>query len=226
MDVEECQRIVRDFERATPGGLPPNLIVQCLKWDGDPKTRTARGFFTADPLLSAQKDLQAGGTSSSSGSGAVSGTIVLIPERVYGGEKEVKELLSHELVHAYDHCHLRRDLTTCEELACSEVRAAREAECAGYDTALLRGVFCRTFGGSFKPEFCSKVKQDCVRRIAERSTRSVFSEQQARECVEKVFERCFADLRGPGRDEKGTSTSAEPPRREIMTTSATSSSMS
>jgi hypothetical protein len=43
---------------------------------------------------------------------------------------EMEEILTHELVHVYDVRQLKLDLRDCENLAYSEVRAAREAECA------------------------------------------------------------------------------------------------
>ena len=42
---------------------------------------------------------------------------------------EAVEALTHELVHAVDHAHDRCKFATCEGLAFSEVRAARDAEC-------------------------------------------------------------------------------------------------
>ena len=175
MEVEECERIVAKYE------LPANISVKCMKWDGDPRTRTARGFFTADALDSTENHGPP--------------VVVLLPERVYGGEKEIIELLSHESVHAYDHCVLKRDLTKCEELACSEIRAAQAAECSGYESKFLKGVFCRNLAP--ESEYCANVKKQCVERIAIRSTKSVFAEDQASECVRGVFNRCFGDADAP-----------------------------
>ena len=171
MDVEECERIVAKYE------LPANISVKCMTWDGDSRTRTARGYFTADPLDSEAK-----------GEPPV---IILLPERVHGGEKEIKELLAHELVHAYDHCVLKRDLTKCEELACSEIRAASQAECAGYEIKLMKGIFCRNIAPN--TEYCANVKRSCVERIAVRSTRSVFGDQ-AQGCVQDAFHQCFKNV--------------------------------
>ena len=39
------------------------------------------------------------------------------------------EALTHELIHGYDYKLKRCDFSTCNGLAYSEVRAAREAEC-------------------------------------------------------------------------------------------------
>jgi hypothetical protein len=54
--------------------------------------------------------------------------IVLCSNRL-GSQREIEEVLVHELVHIYD-VHVRQmDLRDCKQLAYSEVRAAREAEC-------------------------------------------------------------------------------------------------
>ena len=55
--------------------------------------------------------------------------IVLCSNRL-SSQREIEEVLVHELVHIYD-VHVRQmDLRDCKQLAYSEVRAAREAECA------------------------------------------------------------------------------------------------
>jgi hypothetical protein len=185
MDLEECNRIV-DVLTST---LKVNITIQCQKWDGDPKTKTARGYFTADPVVN----------SAPNNNNNNSAVIVLIPERVYGGEKEIHELLQHELVHAFDHCELRKDLTLCEELACSEIRAAREAECSTMinpHSSFTSGLFCNSIFGK-NTQFCENLKRKCVEKIAIRSTKSVFSKEQAEKCVRSVFDQCYADLRGP-----------------------------
>lgn len=54
--------------------------------------------------------------------------IVLCSNRL-ASQREIEEVLVHELVHIYD-VHVRQmDLRDCKQLAYSEVRAAREAEC-------------------------------------------------------------------------------------------------
>ncbi len=54
--------------------------------------------------------------------------IVLCSNRL-SSQREIEEVLVHELVHIYD-VHVRQmDLRDCKQLAYSEVRAAREAEC-------------------------------------------------------------------------------------------------
>lgn len=60
-------------------------------------------------------------------------------------------------------------------LACSEIRAAREAECYR----------------SFPLEW---LRKRCVTSTATRSTQNMFPAQGAA-CVAEVFERCMADTR-------------------------------
>lgn len=112
---------------------------------------------------------------------------------------EVEEVLVHELVHAVDvrssrppwprlprrptlalrphaqYCVDDQDLQDCRVLACSEIRAAREAECYR----------------SFPFEW---LRKRCVSSIATRSTKNMFPTQGAA-CVTEVFDRCMADTR-------------------------------
>lgn len=43
-----------------------------------------------------------------------------------------EQILKHELIHAYDYIFNRCDFKTCNGLAYSEIRAARDGECSGY----------------------------------------------------------------------------------------------
>ncbi len=70
-----------------------------------PKGLNARAYFEAPPAK-----------------------IVLCSNKLYT-PSEVEESLVHELVHAYDYVVYGANLENCMELARSEVRAAREAEC-------------------------------------------------------------------------------------------------
>lgn len=55
--------------------------------------------------------------------------VVLCTNRLYTRE-DIEATVTHELVHIYDIEKKKLDLTKCDNLAYSEVRAAREAECA------------------------------------------------------------------------------------------------
>ena len=91
-------------------------------------------------------------------------------------ESEIEEVIVHELVHAYDYSKNRCDFSSCEGLAYSEVRAAREAEC-------LKGFFPFEF-----------MRQSCVRDCAIRSTSNLFPKQQAATCVDAVLLKGMKDL--------------------------------
>jgi hypothetical protein len=84
---------------------------------------------------------------------------------------EMTEILTHELVHVYDVRQLQLNLRDCENLAYSEVRAARQAECLG----------------AWSPSSCTRLK-------AQRATRNLFP-TSARQCIRKVFDRAYADTR-------------------------------
>ena len=92
----------------------------------------------------------------------------------------------HELTHAYDYATARLNLADCSELACSEVRANRNAECR-YDPAMLCGVLGPD---SFA---CKWLEKKCTWRTATRATASIFPDH-ADGCVAEAFRRgCFED---------------------------------
>lgn len=127
-------------------------------------------------------------------------TVNLCVENLRGGRAEVAEALVHEMVHAYDHCARGRDLTACEQLACSEVRAAREAECRATFGGGAGQLWCTLAGAD--PEagpdleagsVCGWFQKRCAKATARSSTEAVFPGRGAA-CVDAVFERCFRDL--------------------------------
>lgn len=99
--------------------------------------------------------------------------IILCSNRL-SGRKNIEEALLHELVHAYDYSLARYDFYSCEGLASSEVRAAREAECSG---RML--VF-------------DWLRSRCIRSCASRSTSNIYGEE-AHECVKRVFDKAVLD---------------------------------
>jgi len=116
--------------------------------------------------------------SSSSSSELVSGIgffnldgITILHDRVHT-RADIEQLLVHELVHAVDHHVTKLDLSTCGGLACSEIRAAKLAEC--YASWNLGGV-----------------KKRCTRNFAKTSTRMVFGPIHGPVCVDAVFDECY-----------------------------------
>ena len=98
-------------------------------------------------------------------------SIVLCSNRL-STKEEINEVLVHELIHVYDVHHRNWDLTNCYTLAKSEVRAAREAECA--DATM-----------SFSKRYCAKEKA----RVA---TKNMFPDVGL-QCVAAVFEEAMKD---------------------------------
>jgi hypothetical protein len=98
-------------------------------------------------------------------------SIVLCSNRL-STKEEITEVLVHELMHVYDVHYRNWDLTNCYTLAKSEVRAAREAECA--DATM-----------SFTKRYCAKEKA----RVA---TKNMFPDVGL-QCVAAVFEEAMKD---------------------------------
>lgn len=101
-------------------------------------------------------------------------SVVVCHNRVNSEREEVEEILTHELVHLYDVQTLQLDLQRCENLAYSEVRAAKAAECRD----------------SWHPHLQSY----CVRQKAICATNNLFP-IEGRSCIQKVFDHAFADNR-------------------------------
>ena len=101
-------------------------------------------------------------------------SVVVCHNRVHSERAEVEEILTHELVHLYDVQTLQLDLQQCENLAYSEVRAAKAAECRD----------------SWHPH----LQTYCVRQKAICATNNLFP-VEGRSCIQRVFEHAFADDR-------------------------------
>ena len=99
-------------------------------------------------------------------------SIVLCSNRLYSS-KDFKQVLLHELIHVYDVVIRDFNLQNCELLAKSEIRAAREAECA--------------------EERFSVVKRFCVKDRATIATCNMFPDTIGQDCVRKVFDEAMKD---------------------------------
>jgi len=92
-------------------------------------------------------------------------------------EEHVRNIVAHELTHAYDYCVRKWDFSTkMRHLACSEVRAARNGECHDTTNALF-GFFRRW----------------CTRWKARASTRNMFP-NGGQIAVDSVFDKCYGDV--------------------------------
>lgn len=100
-------------------------------------------------------------------------------------QSQMNEVVTHELIHAFDHCRAHVDwFNNYRHLACSEVRAANLSG----DCAFSNEVSRLNFG-------LKKHHQVCVRDRALRSILAVrkVSQEEAEKIVDEVFESCFND---------------------------------
>mmetsp|Transcript_30870 Transcript_30870/g.64431 ORF Transcript_30870/g.64431 Transcript_30870/m.64431 type:complete len:399 (-) Transcript_30870:404-1600(-) len=114
--------------------------------------------------------------------------------------QEMEEILTHEMIHVYDARQLQLDLRVCENLAYSEVRAAREAECRvlaqKYQDAAQANA--TTSSSSYWPLTApspSSLLTSCVKERAFLATKNMFSYSNSRACLNRVFDTAMADQR-------------------------------
>ncbi|XP_068132707.1 mitochondrial inner membrane protease ATP23 homolog isoform X4 [Hyperolius riggenbachi] len=116
---------------------------------------------------------------------------VVICQNTVSNQRDMDRMLTHELIHAYDHCRADVDfLRNIKHLACSEIRAANLSG----DCTFANEVSRLHFG-------LKQHHQACVRDRAIRSilaARNV-SKEAAEKAVDEVFEPCFKDRRPFGR---------------------------
>ena len=129
------------------------IAIDCIKCANEGVEGTARAMLSINPTQ-----------------------IILCANRL-DNVKEISSSLRHELVHAFDFIQKRYDFTSCNGLASSEIRAAREAECSNYTDSKLFPYF----------------KNSCVSDHAKRSTKNMFPVEEANECVEKMFQKAMQD---------------------------------
>lgn len=96
--------------------------------------------------------------------------IVLCANRLREGD--IEEALTHEAVHAHDFLNQTCDMHTPEGLAYTEIRAAREAECAGK---------------------LSMFRNSCIKEKAAKATRNVFPDADTSVIVDQVFKQAMSD---------------------------------
>jgi len=157
LSVSACEEKVKELRASSSrfksllAGIKADVTVSCRPCSLDNSEGSARALLKSWPLLE----------------------IVLCTNRLE--REKVEEVFVHELVHAYDYTNGKCNFDTCMGLAYSEVRAAREAECAGY----------------FPFEW---LKTQCIRHRATKSTANLFKEKdQAAKCVDAVLKEAIAD---------------------------------
>lgn len=98
--------------------------------------------------------------------------------------------VTHELIHAWDHCRAVIDPADCRHLACTEVRAANLSGDCDFGIELARGAL-RDFSLRGR-------QQQCVRRRAELSVsmhpHCVAARRGVKATVDDVWEPCYADV--------------------------------
>ncbi len=158
---EDCEDTVKSLlEQESKNFYLKRLILEskspikitCRECDNQGIEGNSRGFLKNNPL-----------------------EIVLCTNRLKN--TEIIDTLTHEAVHVYDYINDRVDFNSCNGLAYSEVRAAREGECNN----LMYYPF-------------KWMKVDCVKQHATRSTANLYPGKGAEYCVAAVFKEAMADL--------------------------------
>ncbi|XP_068163524.1 mitochondrial inner membrane protease ATP23 homolog [Antennarius striatus] len=120
----------------------------------------------------------------SGGFDAESSQIVLCQNNIHG-QAHMTQVVTHELIHAFDHCRAQVDwFTNIRHLACSEIRAANlSGECS-----FAKEVSRLNFG-------LKQHHQECVRGRALRSILAVrnINREEATKIIDEVFDTCFND---------------------------------
>lgn len=103
-------------------------------------------------------------------------------------QSQMEEVLTHELVHAYDFLKFKLDMTDLNHHACTEIRASMlSGECRIMREIWKTGL--ANFGGKF---------QECIKRratISVAANENCPSPEKAAEYVDKVWNSCFQDTR-------------------------------
>jgi len=102
-------------------------------------------------------------------------------------QTDLEATLTHELIHAYDHCRAKgMDWTNCEHHACTEIRAANLSGDCHFSQEMARGNLANGF---------YKQHQRCVKRRALLSVEMNphCKGKDASNAVNNVFNTCFND---------------------------------
>ncbi|XP_040199853.1 mitochondrial inner membrane protease ATP23 homolog isoform X1 [Rana temporaria] len=116
---------------------------------------------------------------------------VVLCQNTIGSQSQMNKVVTHELIHAYDHCRAHADfLNNIQHLACSEIRAASLSG----DCSLTNEMLRLKFG-------VKEHHQACVREHAVQSILAgrKISRETAEKAVEEVFDTCFNDRAPFGR---------------------------
>ncbi|XP_045159812.1 mitochondrial inner membrane protease ATP23 homolog [Mercenaria mercenaria] len=117
---------------------------------------------------------------------------VVVCENNIKKEAPCCNVLSHEMLHAFDKCRAKFDINNVEHLACTEIRAANLFHCS------LTSAYVN---GEAKPWNIKERHMNCVKRKALTSVLLVrnITPEEADKVIDKVFSRCYNDLEPFGR---------------------------
>jgi|EP00945_MAST-04E_sp_MAST-4E-sp1_P007237 hypothetical protein len=104
--------------------------------------------------------------------------------------EQIEKSVIHEMIHAVDYVARDMNLLECKMLACSEIRAARGAECAS-EYLTKAELLLRNFD-IFRGK---SLMEECVQDQARRATETMFPET-GRDTVDEMMGQCFADHTG------------------------------
>ncbi|XP_018417091.1 PREDICTED: mitochondrial inner membrane protease ATP23 homolog [Nanorana parkeri] len=116
---------------------------------------------------------------------------IVLCQNTITDQKQMNRVVTHELIHAYDHCRAHVDFSSnLQHLACSEIRAASLSG----DCSLTNEMLRLKFGIKGHHKTC--VRDRAVKSIL--ATRKV-SQEAAEKTVDEVFNSCFNDQEPFGR---------------------------
>ncbi|BBN06703.1 mitochondrial inner membrane protease ATP23 [Marchantia polymorpha subsp. ruderalis] len=166
-----CQRLIEHSIQKNP---TVKFMIEALAKAGCPVTEK---FFKSENCT-----MEAGG-----GFVPQIGISVCSNHLLTATQGEVDLILTHELVHAYDHCRAANlDWTNCQHHACSEIRAANLSGDCKWMLELLRG-----------HTNIRQQHQVCVRRRAQLSVamNPHCSETAAKDAVDAAWNTCYKDTK-------------------------------
>lgn len=122
---------------------------------------------------------------------------VVICQNNVASSGKMATILTHELIHMFDHCVNNTDFKKPEHLACTEIRAINLTSCSLIDSFISGFV---SFTDLIKKDY-GKMHALCVKERAMQSViaASLLSEDEAIRVIEKVFPFCYEDLEPIGR---------------------------
>ncbi len=162
------------------------FMLQALRDRGCPVDRS---FFRCVPckLQSLGGGFRLYDSLDSQGKAQVRAEVVACYDAGIFNSRLVRDMVNHELVHAFDYCRSKLDAQDLRQHACTEIRAANLSRECHFD----REYFVRQ-----EREQVRRQHQACVRRRALLSLQGAHPEvslQEATAALDSVWEHCFAD---------------------------------